>query len=65
MAAYSYACSDYPGMEGCPGKVQAETREELWTLIETHARIAHGENVADWSDEEKNQVRALIESVNS
>ena len=60
MTAYAFACGDYPGMEGCPGKFQAETEDELNQLIETHARIAHGEDVSAWSDEEKSQVRALI-----
>lgn len=63
MTAYSFACGDYPGMEGCPGQVQAETEAELWQLIETHARVAHGEDVSAWSDEEKAQVRKLIRSV--
>ena len=40
MTAYAFACGDYPGMEGCPGKFQAETEDELNQLIETHARIA-------------------------
>ena len=60
MTAYAFACGDYPGMEGCPGKFQAETEDELHQLIETHARIAHGEDVSAWSDEEKSQVSALI-----
>ena len=30
MAAYTYACCEFPGMEDCPGKVQAETEAELW-----------------------------------
>ena len=60
MTLYSYACAEFPGMEVCPGKVQAETESELWQLIETHARIAHGEVVSEWSDEDKAQVKALI-----
>ena len=63
MTAYSFACGDYPGMEGCPGKVQAETEAELNQLIATHARIAHGEDVSAWSDEEKAQVQALIKTI--
>ena len=63
MTAYSFACGEYPGMEGCPGKVQAETEAELHQLIETHARIAHGEDVSAWSDEEKAQVQALIKII--
>lgn len=63
MTAYSYACSEYPGMEGCPGKIQAETEAELWQLIETHARIAHGEDVSTWSEDDKAQVQALIKNI--
>jgi predicted small metal-binding protein len=63
MTAYSFSCGEYPGMEGCPGKVQAETEAELWQLIETHARIAHEEDVSAWSDDEKAQVKALIKTV--
>lgn len=65
MTAYSYSCGDYPGMEECPGKVQAETEAELWQLIETHARVAHGEDPLAWSDDDKVQVQALIKAINS
>ena len=34
---YSYACNDYPGMEGCPGRFSAATEDELWKLVELHA----------------------------
>ena len=57
---YSYACSDYPGMEDCPGKVQAETESELWQLLEIHGKLAHGEDPSDWSDEDRAQIKALI-----
>ena len=63
MAAYTYACCEFPGMEECPGKVQAETEAELWQLIETHARVAHGEDVSEWSDEDRAQVQALIRNI--
>ena len=63
MTAYSFACGDYPGMKGCPGKFQAETEDELHQLIEKHASIAHGEDVSSWSEEEKAQVKALIKTV--
>ena len=62
MTAYSYACAEFPGMEGCPAKIQTETEAELWQLIEAHARIAHGEDVSQWSDEDKAQVKALIKT---
>ena len=63
MTAYSYACGDYPGMEDCLGKVQAETEGELWQLIETHARITHGEDVSAWGDDDRAQVQALIKAI--
>jgi predicted small metal-binding protein len=49
-------------MENCPGKVTAATEAEVWKLIETHARIAHGENPADWSDEDRKFIAALIKA---
>jgi predicted small metal-binding protein len=60
MASYSYACGDYPGMEDCPGRVQAETEAELWRLIETHASFAHGEDPEAWSDADREQIKILI-----
>ena len=60
MTCYSYACSDYPGMEDCPGRVQAETETELWRLIETHASIAHDEDPSAWSDADREQIKSLI-----
>jgi hypothetical protein len=52
IMAYSYACADCEGMEACPGKVIAETEEEVWKLIELHAKIAHDENASEyrWRD---------------
>jgi len=58
--SYSYACADYPGMENCPGKVTTETEAELWQLMETHARIAHGEDPSGWSDEDRKYLATLI-----
>lgn len=63
MTAYSYACAEFPGMEECPGKVQAATETELWELIKIHAQIAHGEDVSAWSDEDIAQVSALIKTI--
>ena len=63
MTAYSYACADYPGMEDCPGKVQAATEAELWQLIEAHARIAHGEDPSAWGDEDRAAIRRLIKTI--
>ena len=63
MTAYTYACVEFPGMDGCPGKVQAGTEAELWELIKTHAQIAHEEDVSAWSDEDIAQVKALIKKI--
>lgn len=62
--ACSYACCDYPGFHYCPAKVQAETESELWQLIKVHAIFAHGEVPAEWTYEERNQIKALINTVN-
>lgn len=59
---YSYACSDYPGMEACPACFATETLDELWKIIELHASVAHGEDPAAWSDEDKGYLRTLIKS---
>jgi uncharacterized protein DUF1059 len=59
---YSYACKDYPGMESCPGHVVAETKEEVWKLMEVHASIAHDEDPSKWSDEDRTFLSDLIKS---
>ncbi len=61
--AYSYACKDCEGMEACPASIVAETRDELWELMGHHARIAHDENPADWDEETKGYLEALIRDV--
>ena len=60
--AHSYACKDYPGMESCPGYVRAETEAEVWKLMETHAKVAHGEDPAAWSDEDRAYLKTLIKA---
>lgn len=57
---YSYACKNYPGMEACPGKVTAATEDEVMKFIEVHARVAHGENPAAWSEEDRRYLKGLI-----
>lgn len=59
---HSYACKDCEGMEACPASFAAETREELWKLIELHASIAHGESSSDWTDDVRDYVGTLIKS---
>jgi len=59
---YSYACKDYPGMEACPGQFTAQTEGELLKLIELHAALAHEENPAAWTAEDRAQLKTLIRS---
>ena len=61
--AYSYACADYEGMESCPGKVVAETEEELWKLIELHAKVAHEEDANEWDNETRDYIKTLVKTV--
>ena len=58
--AYSYACSDYPGMEQCPGRFCAATEDEIWKLVELHALAAHGEDPAAWTAEARALLKTLI-----
>ena len=58
--AYSYSCRHCEGMEACPASVVAETKEELWEMIGHHARIAHGENAADWDQATNEYLESLI-----
>ncbi len=60
MKTYSYACRDCEGMEACPASFTAETEAELWEIIGHHARIAHGENPADWDKETRDYLAMLI-----
>ncbi len=61
---YSYACKDYPGMEACPGHFFTETQDELWKLIELHASVAHKEDPAAWTAEDRAQLKTLIQVEN-
>ena len=61
--AFSYACKDYPGMESCPGKVVAATKDEVIKLMELHAVVAHGENPSAWSDDDRAYLMTLVKSV--
>ncbi len=63
MVYCTYACKEYPGMEMCPGRFEAETEEELWKHIELHASVAHQEDPASWPSEERATVKALIRKV--
>ncbi|MGH6892115.1 MAG: DUF1059 domain-containing protein [Dongiaceae bacterium] len=59
---YSYACKDYPGMEGCPGSFCAATEDEIFKLVELHASVAHGEDPAAWTAEDRAFLKTLIKS---
>ncbi|MFT5116386.1 MAG: putative small metal-binding protein [Parasphingorhabdus sp.] len=61
--AYSYSCADCEGMETCPGKVIAETEEEVWKLVELHAKIAHDEDANEWDEETRKYIKTLIKTV--
>jgi predicted small metal-binding protein len=61
--AYSYACADCEGMEACPGKVVAETEDEVWKLMGLHAKIAHDEDANEWDDETLAYLKTLIKTV--
>lgn len=50
---YSYACKDYPGMELCQGHLTAETVAEVMKHVELHTSVAHGEDPAGWSKEDR------------
>jgi hypothetical protein len=49
-------------MEACPASFVAETKEELWKLMELHASIAHGEGPSDWTDDVREYVGTLIKT---
>lgn len=57
---FTYACKDYPGMEECPGKVTASSKDEVIRLMELHAVLAHGEDPSQWTDEDRAFLNGLI-----
>jgi hypothetical protein len=61
--SYSFSCKDYPGMGTCPGSFIAGTEEELWRHIELHGKLAHQEDPAAWSQEERAQIKRVIRVV--
>lgn len=62
-SAFSHACTDCDGMEACPASVVAETKDEVWKLIELHAQVAHSKNPAEWDDATREYLGTLIKSV--
>jgi hypothetical protein len=63
MNAFSYACRDCEGMQACPASFVAETKDEVWKLLELHAQVAHSENPADWDHETREYIGTLIKPV--
>ena len=61
--AFPCACADGEGMEACLGKFVAETEDEVWKLMELHAKLAHGEDAREWDDEPRVYLKSLIKSV--
>jgi len=57
---HSYNCREYPGMGECPGSFVATSEEEVLKHVELHAREAHREDPAQWSEEEAQMVKDLI-----
>lgn len=57
---YSFACKDYPGMEACPAHFTTETEEQLWSVINLHAKEAHGEDASEWPPEDIATVKSAI-----
>jgi predicted small metal-binding protein len=49
-------------METCPGKVTAETEEEIIKLIEVHAVVAHGEDPTTYSEDDWAHIKTFIKS---
>jgi len=64
QSTYSYSCSEYPGMETCPARFRTALKDELWQVIELHASVAHGENPATWTAEDRARIEALIKVEN-
>lgn len=60
--AYTYRCKDYPGNEACAALFTATTEAEVMKHVELHGALAHGEDPAQWSEEDRQQVKKLIRS---
>ena len=50
-------------METCPASVVAETKEEVWKLMELHALVAHNERASDWDGATRAYLETLIKPV--
>ena len=47
-------------MEECPGSFVAASEEEVFKHVKLHSREGHGEDSAQWSEEETQMVKDLI-----
>ena len=61
--AFSYSCRDCEGMEACPASVVAESKDEVWKLMELHAMVAHDEDPSEWDGETREYLSTLIKPV--
>ena len=50
------------GDGGMPGICPAETEDEVWQLMELHASVAHGEDRAAWTAEDRAQLKTPVKS---
>jgi predicted small metal-binding protein len=49
-------------MEACPFHVNTQSEEELWQQMELHARLAHGEDPGQWTDDDRKHLKTLIKN---
>jgi hypothetical protein len=49
-------------MEGCPARFRAATENEVHKHVELHAAVAHGEDPAAWTAEDRALLKSLIKS---
>lgn len=61
--AYAYSCRECEGMEACPASIVAATQEEVWRLMELHAKVAHGEDPAEWDADTRDYLGTLVKPV--
>lgn len=49
-------------MDACPGYVVAETKAEVWRLMELYAAHAHDEDPGAWSAEDRTYLKTLLKT---
>ena len=50
-------------MESCPASVIAKTKDEVWKLVELHAKVSHDENAKNWDAETREYLATLIKEI--